>query len=335
MQDIINKILAGNYWLTKSMEFSKTGTSGSLWYLKKWFVYYHFVFLKEKLFNSDYQQITEIFQKYIDSIPLANKQQAINFFFNVDIRGEEFMKLNEFLTTRKNFATREEEKLFKINGKRFYFMYLMNLGGQSGYKEMMKAKIDEGKNYKTIVKEIIRNILADGHNQAKVIEQLTDFPAAIRNERQIHFYYGFFHGKESKDLSGFYNLTPIGKAILKANFAELLIIWEHQKLKMISQSPVADIQNISDVEGAEHFSILNSPYFTLLNILSQKGEITDDQYQYVISKITNYTSQEIIVNQVLGNLRNENKFKQKAESFDRDRETNQENYKGILILKNY
>ena len=49
MNNTINNILPGNYWLSKSMEFSKFNTSGSLWYLKKWFVFYHYVFLKAKL----------------------------------------------------------------------------------------------------------------------------------------------------------------------------------------------------------------------------------------------------------------------------------------------
>lgn len=326
MNDIINSILPGNYWLSKSMEFSKLNTSGTLWYLKKWFVFYHYVFLKENIYDNDYAAISRIFEDYIESLPQKNKLDAYSYFFQIDIRNNKFLKYNDFIQSSSSFNDAQEEKRFIISAKRYYFMYLMNLGGQSGYKLMIKEKLLEHKTYETIVKEITKTILKDGNNNAKVLEQLSDFPAAIRNERQIHFYYGFFHGRESKDLSGFYNLTPIGKAILKANFAELLIIWEHQKIKMISQSPVADIQNLKKVSNPELFSILNNPYITLLKIIGTKKEISDDQYQFIISKISNKTNQKIIVEQVLGNQNNESKFKRKALSFKRDRESKTEDF---------
>jgi predicted HNH restriction endonuclease len=326
MNNIINNILPGNYWLSKSMEFSKFNTSGSLWYLKKWFVFYHYVFLKANIYDSDYAAISQIFTDYIESLPQKDKKEAYSFFFQIEIRKNKFLKFNDFIQTNLSFNDAQEEKRFIIAAKRFYFMYLMNLGGQSGYKLIIKNKLLELKSYETIVNEISKIILKDGHNNAKVIEQLSDFPAAIRNERQIYFYYGFFHGRESKDLSGFYNLTPIGKATLKANFAELLIIWEHQKIKMISQSPVADIQNLIKVTRPEAFSILNNPYITLLKIIAEKKEITDDQYQFIISKINNNTDQNIIINQVLGNTKNELKFKNKAISFKRERETKTEDF---------
>lgn len=326
MNNIINSILPGNYWLTKSMEFSKLNSSGSLWYLKKWFVYYYYIFLKDNIYDNDYIEISQIFTDYIESLPQDNKDEAFSFFFQVDIREKDFLKFSDFIQYNGSFNDAQEEKKFLISAKRFYFMYLMNLGGQSGYKLMIKNKLLEFKTYETIVKEITTIIINDGNNNNKVAEQLSDFPAAIRNERQIYFYYGFFHGKESKDLSGFYNLTPIGKAVLKANFAELIIIWEHQKIKMISQSPVADIQNLTNVSNPESFSIQNNPYITLLKIIESKNEITDEQYQYVISKINNNSDLNFIINKVLGNIKNELKFKNKAISFNRDRETKTEDF---------
>ena len=44
--EFVDKILPGNYWLSKSMEFVKIKSSGTLWYLKKWIVYYYYIFLK-------------------------------------------------------------------------------------------------------------------------------------------------------------------------------------------------------------------------------------------------------------------------------------------------
>jgi len=326
MDNIIKNILPGNYWLSKSMEFSKLNTSGSLWYLKKWFVYYHFVFLKDTIYKKDYEDITEIFLRYIASLPQKNKKEAYAFFFEIDIRKNSFLKLNEFIQTDIDFNDDHDRKMFIISAKRFYFMYLMNLGGQSGYKSLIKEKLLQLKSYETIVEEISKIILNKGYSIDKVKEQLSDFPATIRNERQIYFYYGFFHGRESKDLSGFYNLTPVGKTVLKANFAELILIWEHQKIKMISQSPVANIQNLTKVSNPESFSILNNPYVTLLKIIAEKKEITDDQYQFIISKINNKTNQKIIIDKVIGNLRNEMKFKKKAKSFKRVREIKTEDF---------
>lgn len=326
INNIVKRILPGNYWLTKSMEFSKINSSGSLWYLKKWFVYYYFIFLKDNIYDNDYLTISQIFTDYIESLPQGDKIEAYSFFFQIDIRQSNFQKYGDFIHFSGSFNDAKDEKKFFIAAKRFYFMYLMNLGGQSGYKLQIKNKLLELKTYEKIVDEITQKILKDGNGHAKVLEQLSDFPAAIRNERQIYFYYGFFHGKESKDLSGFYNLTPIGKAVLKANFAELLIIWEHQKIKMISQSPVADMQNINNVIKPDFFSILNNPYITLLKIIKTKGEITDEQYQFVISKINNNTNQNLIIKKILGNNKSELKFKTKALSFNRIRENKKEDF---------
>ena len=45
MDALINKLTPGNYWLTKSMEFNRIGSSGTLWYLKKWITFYKFIFV--------------------------------------------------------------------------------------------------------------------------------------------------------------------------------------------------------------------------------------------------------------------------------------------------
>lgn len=131
-----------------------------------------------------------------------------------------------------------------------------------------------------------------------------DYPAAIRNERQIYFYYGFFHGKEANSLGGFYKFTPIGKAVVKANFDEILLIWEHQKLRMISQSPITEINNLdklkrlSDVkkeEIIEKVDNLNHPYFILLSILQSRCSVDSMTYKYIVSRSKNYHSVEDII----------------------------------------
>ena len=82
----------------------------------------------------------------------------------------------------------------------------------------------------------------------------------IRNERQIYFYYGLFHGKDERSLQGFYNLTPVGKSILKASFHELIIFMGTSEIQMIPQSPVSDIKNLQ--------SNYSPPIFPLTIILT-------------------------------------------------------------------
>ena len=65
MEELINKLTPGNYWLTKSMEFNKVNSSGTLWYLKKWITYYYYIFLKDNLYDRDHDDIIEIFNDYI------------------------------------------------------------------------------------------------------------------------------------------------------------------------------------------------------------------------------------------------------------------------------
>lgn len=298
VDEILDSVLPANYWLSKSVEFSKIQTSGTLWYLKKWLVYYQFVFLNNSHNLIDYQRISEYFEHFINSLPQNLREEATQFFFQIDIR-DNFTSLNSFLNTTRDFANETDKKQFINQGKRFYFMYLMDIGGQSGYKERIKTLINKGKNFVEILSIIRDEMSADGKNNSQIEGLIADFPAPIRNERQIFFYYGLFHGRETSDLSGFYNLTSIGKAILRANFYELLIIWEHQKLKMVSQSPVADVQNISANVDFNSFGIHNQPYFTLLNVLKSKGRITKAQYKFVISKVKNNTNLETVVNEIL------------------------------------
>lgn len=298
----LDTLVPANYWLSKSMEFTKRNSCGTLWYLKKWFVYYYYVFLKDNLFDADYQEIIKHFNDFISSLHPDIQQEAIPYFFEIDIRQDNFSKLQQFLTTSRSFLNENDQFQHTIHAKKFYFMYLMNLGGQSGYKKHMKELIAEGKTFEQVKQEITNIILSNGDNEAKVREQISDFPAAIRNERQIFFYYGFFHGRDNADLTGFYNLTFVGNLVIKANFHELILIWEHQKLKMVSQSPLADIQNLnlSKPLNIDNFGTLNHPYFILLDLLKKRNCITTSEYQYIIARIKNSTNLEEIEQQVLG-----------------------------------
>ena len=323
MTSIISKITPGNYWLTKSMEFNKVQKSGTLWYLKKWIVFYYYVFLNEKIYDADYKEIIKIFENFIITLPEKLQENARNYFFEIDIRSNNFLKYADFID-KQNFKTKNEEEQFKIEAKRYYFMYLTVSGGQSGWKKKIKEKLNSKKGYSVIKSEITREMQKDKKTDAQIREQLSDFPAPIRNERQIYFYFGFFHGKDASNLTGFYNLTPIGKAILKSNFHELTLIWEHQKIKMISQSPVSDIQNLKPTYNSKYFAVNYHPYFDFLKTLNIRNKISLEEYQFAFSKSkTNLSVEEIIKELDKNSI---SIFKNKAKSFNRSAEIKHEDF---------
>ena len=92
------------------------------------------------------------------------------------------------------------------------------------------------------IKQLIKDYPHDRPNYRGIENDMIAF---IRNERQILYYYGYFHSKSTGATDfEFSSLTPIGELALKANANEFLIIWEPQKIKMISQPATADINQI-------------------------------------------------------------------------------------------
>lgn len=113
-----------------------------------------------------------------------------------------------------------------------------------------------------------------------------DMVAFIRNERQILYYYGYFHSKTdgAADFE-FSSLTPVGELALQANDYEFLAIWEHQKIKMISQPPTADMKDIVACQNnGEDFGISFSPYTDIIGHILRQGKLTVEEYQYVVSR---------------------------------------------------
>lgn len=321
-------LVPGNYWITKSMEINKVTTSGTLWYMKKWFVWYYYIFLKKGgLFANDYKTIATNFENFINSLDKSVQEDARNFFFNIDFTSEQFLTFERFSKNTIDFANKIEKQEWLTECKKFYFMYVMGTGGQQGYKKKIRELLEQQNTYQDTIASITKLIKKDGKSSKYIEGQLTDFHAGtLRNERQIFFYYGFFHGKESADLSGFYKLTPIGKALLEANFHELLIIWEHQKLRMISQSPITDINNLvlTNTFDKENFSINRSPYFTLIEILNAKGFITQDEYKYIISRTNSKNIEGVI--EYLKSGSDIDFIKSQIETFKRTRDTSNEDF---------
>lgn len=122
----------------------------------------------------------------------------------------------------------------------------------------------------------------------------SDCFASVRNERQILYYYGYFHSKSSgaNDMEAS-SLTPVGEMALVANAYEFLALWEHQKLKMISQPPTAEINNVpSTVKNTDSFAISYKPYMDILEYLSNNGSMSVDEYKYIVSRRKHILSDE-------------------------------------------
>lgn len=141
-----------------------------------------------------------------------------------------------------------------------------------------------------IAEQIIRRY---PHADPKYRSVENDMVAFIRNERQILYYYGFFHSKSSgaNDFE-FSSLTPIGELALKANAKEFLAIWEHQKIKMISQPATADINNVPvTANPLESFAISYTPYTDILGHLLRRNQMSCEEYQYLVSRKKNTLSE--------------------------------------------
>ncbi len=121
---------------------------------------------------------------------------------------------------------------------------------------------------------------------AKYLAVEKDAFASIRNERQILYYYGYFHSRSiNNNEREFSSLTPIGEAALIANSQEFLAIWEHQKIKMISQPVTAEINLLSNtVNDSERFGISFNPYTDILGYILRNNSISISEYKYIVSR---------------------------------------------------
>lgn len=133
----------------------------------------------------------------------------------------------------------------------------------------------------------VRDAVAKHPHQSPGVQGIkNDMIAFIRNERQILFYYGFVHSKSSgaNDVE-FSSLTPVGHASIKANFYEFLSIWEHQKIKMISQPITCEILYVPDLgKDLEKFGISYSPYLDILSTLYRRNSLSVQEYMYIVSR---------------------------------------------------
>lgn len=341
--DFIDTLLPGNYALTKSMELTKVKTSGTLWYTKKFLVLYYYVFLSREIETREYiNNVINSFDKYISSLAPEAQGLAEAFFYPedeaVNFKSDKFIVFSEF-AGKKDFKNQKEKNKYYENARKLYFTLLMDSGGQSGVKRIMKNAIKE-KGF-VYSEEAMRRIIfraavaalaevCNSHGAAKdnsvkyilseeavaeaekragsgetltfeAVEQIAvrfpkkcpiysgierDMVAFIRNERKLLFYYGYFHSKSlGAEYGEFSSLTPVGEAALNANSIEFLALWEHQKIKMISQPPAAVINDINAAGiNPEKFMIGYTPYTDILGYILRNKELSIPQYRLIVSR---------------------------------------------------
>lgn len=154
----------------------------------------------------------------------------------------------------------------------------------------------------------------------------SDAFAHIRNERQLFYYYGYFHTKQFKKRGEeFSSLTPVGELALDAGAAEFAALWEHQKIKMISQPPTAVIEDIKNIPiSADKFSVSRSPYLDIIGCLKRNGSFTTEQYRYVISRKNNVLEEKEWQESEKEILNKQDEIKEAVKAFKRSRDVKSE-----------
>lgn len=353
----IENMIPGNYFITKSMELTKSKASGTLWYTKKFIVLYYYIFLNDNITTlAVAEDICKIFDNYINSLPEELREEAIGFFYAsesvADLRSKSFRLFGDFAGQVK-FASDTEKVTYYESAKKYYFAFLMESGGQSGVNKWIKAHLYTPdfcySNIDKIIIEWVENNInnpdvrrthlakyKNGDKNAAVSGMRNDYMAFVRNERQLLFYYGFFHSKSngSNDRE-FSSLTPIGELAVNSNYYELIAIWEHQKIKMLSQPVNIDIRGLANsmISSTDKFAVNLNPYLTILKSLKDAMGFSKEAYQYIISRLPEYPSDGIDVSEsfIKAVTKNVLKFKRKADVATED--FNKELLKYILGIR--
>lgn len=131
----------------------------------------------------------------------------------------------------------------------------------------------------------------------------------------------------------FSSLTPIGEASLKANFYEFIAIWEHQKIKMISQAPIIKINELNNlhVSNPELFSISFTPYLDILTCMKARGSIAVNEFKYIVSRKNNIFSARDWFTNLNGFIEKIDLFEQKINLLGRKRDLKDEDSRKELL----
>lgn len=346
----VESLIPGNYFITKSMELTKSQSSGTLWYTKKFIVLYYYIFLNGNINTlATVKEICDIFDGYINSLPEGLQENAKSYFYAsqkvADLRDKNFKLFGKFAGT-KQFPSDAERIAYFESAKKYYFAFLMESGGQSGVNRWIKdhlyttdfsySKIDDliiewaedNRNNPAASNQWLKRYKR-GEQDVAIAGMRNDYMAFVRNERQILFYYGFFHSKSSgSNDREFSSLTPIGELALHSNYYELIAIWEHQKIKMLSQPVNIEIRGLenSHISSTDKFTVNLNPYLTILKSLKNSLGFSKEAYQYVISRLSEYPEDGVDVSAQFVE-----RAKKKVESFGRVADVNNEDFRKELF----
>ena len=305
IEEFIDGITPSNYFITKSMEISKVSNSGTLWYTKKYLVLYDAIFLSKKINTAEgIKEIKNNFENYISTLPESQKEEATAFFFpkHADLRGD-FRTYNEFAGI---ISLDEDLHHYYSTVDKYYFVYLMNTGGQSGVKAYIKEKLYQDDFVVSNLTKII-NEYKELHPEENVDVRgtINDYHASLRNERKILFYYGYFHSRSNGagNENEFASLTPIGELAVKSNSKEFAIIWEHQKIKLISQPVTIEFPSITESNRCDYkkFKLNYSPYISILKCLAYNNKIGPRFYDRILARTNNDNIEYVLENYDLFN----------------------------------
>lgn len=335
VQNFIDNLTPSNYFITKSMEISKVTYSGTLWYTKKYLVLYDAIFLSGKIKTRDgILEIKNNFENYISTLPESQREDADKFFFPeyANLRGN-CKTYNEF---KGIIGLEENEKHYLSLVDKYYFVYLMGTGGQGGVNEYIKQKLYQDdfvvSNLENIIREYERYNPEKHYTDRDITRIINDYHANLRNERKILFYYGFFHSRNISDDSEFASLTPIGELAVQSNSKEFNMIWEHQKIKMISQPVTIDLPSIKGCTfcDVDKFKLNYSPYISILNCILHNNGLVPRFYDYVLSRTNNGNISDIIEH--YDELKAElNAIKTKIENFGIPSDKNDEDFRKEML----
>lgn len=289
--NFMNRVIPGNYFLTKSMEWATKEFKplpglelGDYWYLKKFLVYYNYLFSNRNSLETIevFNEIKQNFEKFIDGLDDNQKTDAENYFFYRDIRDiNNIISWNEFYDASKQPNEKKALYAYKDKARKIYWMYLMGIGGQSGTKKLILHEwIPSGIKYHELEEKIINE--HKGSNDT-ISQILNDVAATLRNVRQIFFYYGILYRRANNNIEE-YSLTTVGQILVEASLNEITIVMEHQKLRMISQPPNAKIAGVKNIKDYKYFFVELNPYLKVLKGLTINKPMSLKQYQYVISR---------------------------------------------------
>lgn len=292
--DFFSSYIPNNHWLSKSMELAKVNNCGTYWYVKKMLVYYYYIFIRGKIGLKEIDEIINNFNSYINSLDKTSKKDAEAFFYEIDIRKKEsIITLTEMLS-----ATGFIEDSEILAAKKYYFSYIMNFPPQTEIKGLILQYVLEERNYFKGIKKAKAFLCSKGITDDDDFNGLAnDVHAFLRNHRQVLLLYGVLNSSPYNDEKC--SPTTMGLLMFNANFNELILLMEVQKLKQVSRNPLvyyaegfnrprdrkfkleADYSTLLN-----HFNIRRHPYLFYLKFLCENGEITLEQYRYFISRTT-------------------------------------------------